>query len=96
MNNYDLLKYTLDSKNGEIRLRFPCPKCGLTEKHILNTKIKSINENSLEMSSVCPNHGQYKTKIEMIGGFTNTTPIINNGSIKNITGTNVTYVMPRI
>ena len=26
-----------------------------------------------------------KRKIEMIGRFTNTTPIINNGSIKNIT-----------
>ena len=31
---------------------------------ILNTKIESINENSLEMSSVCPKHGLYKTKIE--------------------------------
>ena len=37
-----------------------------------------------------------KRKIEMIGRFTNTTPIINNGSIKNITGTNVAYVMPHI
>ena len=30
------------------------------------------------------------------GKFTNTTPIINNDSIKNITGTNVAYVMPHI
>ena len=37
-----------------------------------------------------------KRKIEMIGRFTNTTPITNNGSIKNITGTNVAYVMPHI
>ena len=37
-----------------------------------------------------------KRKIEMIGRFTSTTPIINNGSIKNITGTNVAYVMPHI
>ena len=37
-----------------------------------------------------------KRKIEMIGIFTNTTPIINNGSIKNITSTNVAYVMPHI
>ena len=44
MNNYDLLNYTLDPKNGEIRLRFPCPKCGLTEKHILNTKIENIKK----------------------------------------------------
>lgn len=37
-----------------------------------------------------------KRKIEMIGRFTNTTPIINNGNVKNITGTNVAYVMPHI
>ena len=37
-----------------------------------------------------------KRRIEMIGWFINTTPIINNGSIKNITGTNVAYVMPHI
>ena len=37
-----------------------------------------------------------KRKIEMIGRFTNTTPIINNGYVKNITGNNVAYVMPHI
>ena len=37
-----------------------------------------------------------KRKIEMIGRFKNTTPIINNGCVKNITGTNVAYVMPHI
>ena len=37
-----------------------------------------------------------KRKIEMIGRFTNTPPIINNGSIKNITSTNVAYIIPHI
>ena len=37
-----------------------------------------------------------KRKIEMIGRFTNTTPNINNGCVKNITGTNVAYIMPHI
>ena len=37
-----------------------------------------------------------KRKIDMLGRFTSTTPIINNGSIKNITGTNAAYVMPHI
>ena len=37
-----------------------------------------------------------KRKIEMIGRFTNTTLIINNGYVKNITGANVAYVMPHI
>ena len=35
-----------------------------------------------------------KQKIDMIGRFTNTTPQVNNGCIKNIIGTNVAYVMP--
>ena len=37
-----------------------------------------------------------KRKIELIGRFTNTTPIINNGCVKNIIGINVAYVMPHI
>ena len=37
-----------------------------------------------------------KRRIELIGKFTNTTPIINNGYVKNITGANVAYVMPHI
>ena len=37
-----------------------------------------------------------KQKIDMIGRFTNTTPQVNNGCIKNIIGTNVAYVMPHI
>ena len=37
-----------------------------------------------------------KRKIDIIGRFTNTTPIINNGYVKNITGANVAYVMPHI
>ena len=63
MNNYDLLKYTLDPQNGEIRLRFPCPKCGLTEKHLVNTKIDGISDNSLTMSSLCPLHGAFYSSI---------------------------------
>ena len=39
---------------------------------------------------------ELKRKIEIIGRFTNTTPIISNDSIKNITGTNVAYAMPHI
>ena len=35
-----------------------------------------------------------KRKIEMIGRFTNTTPIINNGSIKNIIMKLLKYIAP--
>ena len=37
-----------------------------------------------------------KRQIVLIGRFTNTTPNINNGCVKNITGTNIAYVMPHI
>lgn len=37
-----------------------------------------------------------KRKIEMICKFANTTPIIKNGCIKSIIGTNIAYVMPHI
>ena len=37
-----------------------------------------------------------KRRIEMIGRFTNTTLIINNGYVKNITGADVAYDMPHI
>lgn len=33
-------------------------------------------------------------KIEMIGRFTNTKPMIKNGSIRNIKGTNIAYIEP--
>ena len=66
INNYDLLKYSLDPKNGEIRLRFPCPKCGLTEKHIFNTKFKKISDDELIVESKCPEHGIYLSKINDI------------------------------
>lgn len=64
INNYELLKDTLDPKSGEIRLRFPCPKCGLTEKHIWKTKIEEVTNESLVMKSYCPIHGEFFAKID--------------------------------
>lgn len=37
---------------------------------------------------------ELKRKIEMVGKFTNTTPLIKNGCILNIKGTNIAYVKP--
>jgi hypothetical protein len=37
---------------------------------------------------------ELKRKIEMICRFTNTKPIIKNGSIRNIKGTNIVYAEP--
>ena len=53
--------------------------------YMLNIETKELKRND-----------KFKRKIEMIGKFTNTTPIINNGYVKNITGANVAYVMPHI
>ncbi len=62
--NYDLLKYTLDPKTGEIRLRFPCPHYGLTEKHLWKTQIDEMTDESISLSSYCPIHGEYSIKID--------------------------------
>lgn len=64
IKNYDLLRYTLDPKSGEIRLRFPCPQCGLTEKHIWKTKINEVTDETLYLTSYCPYHGDYSIKID--------------------------------
>jgi len=64
INNSDLLKYTLDPESGEIRLRFPCPSCGFTEKHMWKTSIDSISERAVSMSSYCPFHGNYSITID--------------------------------
>jgi hypothetical protein len=63
INNYNLLKYVLDPISGEIRLRFPCPHCGLTEKHIWKTRIDKITDESISLSSYCPQHGEYSIEI---------------------------------
>ena len=59
IENYNILKNTLDPKSGEIRLRFPCPKCGLTEKHLWKTQITGLTDDAINMSSYCPIHGEY-------------------------------------
>ncbi|MEG1009588.1 MAG: hypothetical protein RSF67_07255, partial [Clostridia bacterium] len=64
INNTSILKDVLDPKNGEIRLRIPCPKCGLTEKHLRDTKITKIEKNSLKIESFCPEHGDYNVTID--------------------------------
>lgn len=64
IKNYDLLSNVLDPKNGEIRLRFPCPKCGLTKKHIGKIGDLKIVKNCLQISSYCPEHGEYISSID--------------------------------
>lgn len=53
----------LDPKNSQIKLRIPCPTCGLTEKQIKNTEIKEITEENIKVISFCPEHGEYETNI---------------------------------
>ncbi len=63
IKNEKLLRYTLDPKNGEIRLRVPCPSCGLTEKHLANTQIKTL-DNKINITSFCPIHGEFNIVID--------------------------------
>lgn len=37
---------------------------------------------------------ELKRKIDMVCRFTNTTPIIVNGGVKSIVGTNIAYALP--
>jgi len=39
---------------------------------------------------------ELKRKIEMIGKFTNTKPVIHDENILNIKGTNIAYVKPHV
>lgn len=50
----------------------------------------TIETRELKMSSTL------KKKIEMIGKFTNTKPIIKNGCVKSVMTTNIAYAMPHI
>ena len=58
INNAALLKNILDPKAGEIRLRVPCPRCGITEKHIWKTSFIQ-NKNEIRVNSFCPEHGDF-------------------------------------
>lgn len=37
---------------------------------------------------------ELRRKVEMIGRFTNTKPIIKNGSVRSLKGTNIAYAEP--
>ncbi len=50
----------------------------------------TIETRELKMSSTL------KKKIDMIGKFTNITPIIKNGCVKSVMNTNIAYAMPHI
>lgn len=63
MNYRDEVGEILNPKNGEIYLRFPCPICGLIDKHNYKRVIDNITESTLEMSNICPIHGKHKIKI---------------------------------
>lgn len=65
INNSKILGEILDPKKSEIRLRIPCPHCGLTEKHIVDTKINNINDNEIIIESKCSIHGKYISEINM-------------------------------
>lgn len=65
INNSKILGEILDPKKSEIRLRIPCPHCGLTEKHLVDTKINNVNDNEIIIESKCPIHGRYISEINM-------------------------------
>lgn len=63
MNNHEMIGRIINPKNGEIYLRFPCPKCDYIDKHNFNRKIESITPEEIVLSNICPNHGYHKITI---------------------------------
>lgn len=63
MNNRDIIGNVINPKDGEIYLRFPCPKCGLIDKHNINKKIEYIDKEKIVLSNICPYHGEHQIEI---------------------------------
>lgn len=52
MYNRELVAKRLDPKHGNLRMRAPCPICGLTDKYCVNNVYSED-----QISFYCPNHG---------------------------------------
>lgn len=59
LDNADILGYVLNPKDGSIRLRFECPKCGLVDKHNRNLKVVHKSIDSIVLENECPIHGKH-------------------------------------
>lgn len=58
IENRDELSKRLDPKYENLRIRVPCPECGLTDKHAENNEYR---EN--KVISLCPDHGEHEMDI---------------------------------
>ena len=63
INNRELLKDVLSPKGEELRVRFGCPVCGLTDKHNHTTRFEKIEKDNVLMKSECPCHGEHLISI---------------------------------
>lgn len=54
----------LNPSDDRLRIRFPCPKCGLADKHAKRLKlIRYTKGKEARYVSYCPHHGEYETTI---------------------------------
>ncbi|MEZ6255729.1 MAG: hypothetical protein R3B92_03095 [Patescibacteria group bacterium] len=68
----DALARILDPDNEKLRMRVACQKCGLTDKHSINTVIEPQG-----IKSFCPEHGWFETSFENSDVFEYNTPLRN-------------------
>lgn len=62
----------LDPEYSTLRLRIPCPKCGMADKKGITNEIKHFH-----VKSICPDHGEYLTPINETDRFEYNTPLRN-------------------
>lgn len=60
LNNRNDFEELISPSDNKLRVRFPCPTCGLTDKSISSTSIENISEDKAIFSSICPLHGSHK------------------------------------
>jgi hypothetical protein len=59
LDHLDEIAKALDPDAGRLRMRIPCPICGLTDKNGINNKYDGYI-----ITSSCPYHGEFKTNVE--------------------------------
>ena len=63
LDNANILGEVLNPKDGSIRLRFECPKCGLVDKHNHNLKVIHKSKDKIILENECPIHGKHRLTV---------------------------------
>lgn len=53
----------INLKNGNLRIRFPCPHCNYIHRHNDNLIYEYVSSSKVELVDSCPSHGEHKCVI---------------------------------